>query len=62
MSVPGQEYDSCYPFDWCVWAFDFAIWLGNFCYKNFLGVTFFCDFTSYKLFDFQELAAPTQTL
>ena len=26
--VPSQEYNSCYPFVWCVWAFDFAIWLG----------------------------------
>ena len=30
MSVPSQEYDSCCPFVWCVWAFDFAIWLGTF--------------------------------
>ena len=21
MHVPSQEYDSCYPFVWCVWAF-----------------------------------------
>ena len=26
MPVPSQEYDSWYPFDWCVWAFDFAIY------------------------------------
>ena len=30
MPVPSQEYDSWYPFVWCVWAFDFAIWLGIF--------------------------------
>ena len=23
----SNEYDSCYPFVWCVWAFDFAVWL-----------------------------------
>ena len=30
MHVPGQEYDSCCPFVWCVWAFDFAILWGAF--------------------------------
>ena len=25
-----EEYDSCYPFLWCIWAFDFAIWLETF--------------------------------
>ena len=30
MPVPSQDYDSCYPFVWYVWAFDFAIWLGTF--------------------------------
>ena len=30
MPVPSQEYDSCYPFVWCVWALDFAIWLRTF--------------------------------
>ena len=30
MTVTSQEYDSCYPFIWCVCAFDFAIWLRTF--------------------------------
>ena len=30
MPVSSQEYDSCYLFVWCIWAFDFAIWLGTF--------------------------------
>ena len=25
MPVPSQEYDSCFPFVWCVLLFDFAI-------------------------------------
>ena len=29
MPVASQEYDGCYPFVWCVWAFDFAIWFSN---------------------------------
>ena len=39
MPVPNQEYDSCYPFVWCVWAFDFAIWQGT-----FLGVQYYLLF------------------
>ena len=31
--VPSQEYDSCYPFVWCAWTFDFANWLGTFRFK-----------------------------
>ena len=33
MPVPSQEYDSWYPFVWCVWAFDFAIWLETFLFE-----------------------------
>ena len=28
MPVQSQEYDSCYPFVWCVWAFGFVIFMG----------------------------------
>ena len=30
MPVPNQEYDSCFPFLWCVLSFDFAIGSGTF--------------------------------
>ena len=30
MPVPSTVYDSCYPFVYCVWGFDFAVWLGTF--------------------------------
>ena len=33
MPVSSKEYDSCYPLVWCVWAFDFAIWLGPFLFE-----------------------------
>ena len=33
MPVPSQEYDSFYPFVWCVWTIDFAIWFGTFLFE-----------------------------
>ena len=30
MPLPRQEYESCYPFVWCVRPFDFVNWLGMF--------------------------------
>ena len=38
MLVPSQENNSSYPFVWCVWAFDLAIWLGTFPFWFFLEV------------------------
>ena len=55
MPLPSQEYDiiSYYPFGWCVWAFDFDIWLGTFCFefssefRIFVNLLFTYDVTLY---------------
>ena len=44
MTVPNQEYDS-YPFVWCAWAFDFAIWL-----RTPRSLVFFINFISIYIF------------
>ena len=41
MPVPSQEYDSCCPLVWCVFLFDFAIWLGTFRLEFFLEFSIF---------------------
>ena len=43
MPVPMQEYDSCYPFVWYIWSFNFAILITDFSFD----VRYFCYFTFY---------------
>ena len=49
MPVTIQEYNSVYPFVWCAWAFDFAIWLGTFLFEFSSRFSMFWDLTFYIL-------------
>ena len=41
MPVHSQEYDSCFPYIWCVWALDFAIFKGTFRFEFYLKIVLF---------------------
>ena len=48
--MPNQSYDGCYPFIWCVWAFEFAIFLCTFRleFSSEFGIVFHFTFFLWK--------------